>query len=183
MLPAGVARSSGKSKELESVTYDSQPLSEHHHLGAFDCGKAELNTWLSSSAIHCNRNNTARTFVWTAEQDSSVVAYYSLTAHVVEKSTLPSKLGRGSPDQSPAVLLARLALDKTLHGQRLGGVLLADALEQVARAVQTVAARFVLVDSIDEEAAGFYEYFGFKRIPGDTRLYRKVSDILAALNQ
>lgn len=164
------------------MMYDSQSLSEQHHLEAFDCGKVELNTWLSGSALHCNRNNTARTFVWTAEENKDVVAYYSLTAHVVEKSTLPSKIGRGSPDQSPAILLARLALDKTLHGQRLGGVLLADAMDQVGRAVQNVAARFVLVDSIDEEAATFYEYFGFKRIPGDMRLYRKVSDILASLS-
>jgi GNAT superfamily N-acetyltransferase len=154
-------------------------LGEHHRFEAFDCGKAELNTWLSDSANHANRNNTARTFVWTTPNDPVVVAYYSLTAHVVERSTIPHRLGRGSPDQSPAVLLARLALDKRLHGQRLGGVLLADALERVCEAVQAVAARFVLVDAIDEEAARFYEHFKFKRIPGDARLFRKVSDISA----
>jgi hypothetical protein len=55
-------------------------------------------------------------------------------------------------------------------------------MEQVCRAVQAVAARFVLVDAIDEEAAQFYEHFDFKRIPGDVRLFRKVSDIIADLS-
>ncbi|MFC4610586.1 hypothetical protein ACFO9E_22725 [Streptomyces maoxianensis] len=164
------------------TVYDSQLLNDHHRLDAFDCGKAELNTWLSSSAQHCNRNNTARTFVWTEPDDLNVLAYYSLAGHIIEKGALPPKLGRGSPGQSPAVLLARLALDKTLHGQRLGGVLLADSMGQIAQAVQHVAARFLLVDAIDEEAATFYERYGFKRIPGDNRLYRKMSDILASLD-
>lgn len=165
------------------TAYESELLSDRHRLDAFDCGKAELNTWLADSARHCNRNNTARTFVWTEPGDSDVLAYYSLAAHLVEKGTMPPSLGRGSPEQCPVVLLARLALDKTLHGQRLGGVLLADSLEQVAQAVQNVAARFLIVDAIDEEAATFYERYGFKRIPGDSRLFRKISDIVASLDR
>ncbi|MGW2828532.1 GNAT family N-acetyltransferase [Streptomyces sp. NPDC001286] len=163
------------------TAYESELLRDHHQLEAFDCGKAELNDWLAGSARHCNRNNTARTFVWTEPGDSNVLAYYSLAAHLVEKNSVPPRLGRGSPEQCPVVLLARLALDKTLHGQRLGGVLLADALDQVVRAVQNVAARFLIVDAIDEEAATFYERYGFKRIPGDSRLFRKMSDIAASL--
>ncbi|WP_431994101.1 GNAT family N-acetyltransferase [Streptomyces griseoflavus] len=163
------------------TAYESELLRDHHQFDVFDCGKAELNDWLTDSARHCNRNNTARTFVWTEPGDSNVLAYYSLAAHLVEKNSVPPRLGRGSPEQCPVVLLARLALDKTLHGQRLGGVLLADALDQVVRAVQNVAARFLIVDAIDEEAATFYERYGFKRIPGDSRLFRKMSDIVAAL--
>ncbi len=77
----------------------------------------------------------------------------------------------------PAVLLARLAIDKTLQGQGLGGVLLADALGQTVAAVQRVAARFVIVDAIDEKAAAFYSRYGFERIPGEMRMYRKISAI------
>jgi GNAT superfamily N-acetyltransferase len=165
------------------TAYESELLRDHHQLNVFDCGKAELNTWLTDSARHCNHNNTARTFVWTESGDPTVLAYYSLTAHLVEKGSMPPRLGRGSPEQCPAVLLARLALDKTLHGRRLGSVLLADALDQVAQAVQNVAARFLIVDAIDEEAAAFYERFGFKRIPGDNRLFRKMSDIVISLER
>ena len=79
------------------------------------------------------------------------------------------------------MLLARLTLDQSLHGQGLGGVLLADALERIVVATQTVAARFVVVDALHERAAAFYEHYGFKRIPGTLRLVQKVSDVAAAL--
>lgn len=162
--------------------YESMPLRDAHVLDTFDCGKPELNLWLRDSARHTTRDNTARTFVWCARDDVNVLAYFSLAGHIVEKEELPSSRTRkGSPDQSPAVLLARLALDKSLQGRNLGGVLLADALDHIAQAVRLVAARFVLVDAIDEGAATYYERYGFKRIAGDTRLYRKVSDIVADL--
>jgi ribosomal protein S18 acetylase RimI-like enzyme len=48
---------------------------------------------------------------------------------------------------------------------------------------RVVAARFVVVDAIDERAASFYERQGFQRIPTTDRLIQKVSDIAAALNQ
>jgi hypothetical protein len=64
----------------------------------------------------------------------------------------------------------------------LGLVPVAVDIEHWAQAVQNVAARFLIVDAIDEEAATFYERYGFKRIPGDSRLFRKMSDIVAALD-
>ncbi len=79
------------------------------------------------------------------------------------------------------MLLARLALDRALHGQGLGGVLLADALRRVIAATETVAARFIVVDAIDEHAAGFYKHHGFAQIPETQRLIAKLSDITAAL--
>ncbi len=156
----------------------SAALAPEHQLEGFDCGKPDLNTWLVRSARHTAANNTARTFVWTpVEEPTRVVAYYSLAGHIVERSSMPTKLSRGSPDFSPAILLARLALDKTLHGQGLGGTLLAHALSRAARATQYVAARFLIVDAADESAVTFYLKYGFIRVPDDSRLYRKISDI------
>ncbi|MFG2950837.1 GNAT family N-acetyltransferase [Streptomyces adustus] len=157
--------------------YESESLNARHLLEMFDCGQDPLNNWLVSSAMHCQNNHTASTFVWHTPGDRQVLAYYSLAGHLIEKQELPPKLGRGSPEQMPAVLLARLAIDKTLQGQGLGGVLLAEALGQTVAAVQRVAARFVMVDAIDEKAAAFYARYGFERIPGEMRMYRKISAI------
>ena len=60
-------------------------------------------------------------------------------------------------------------------------MLLVDALTRVVAATRTVAARFVVVDAVDEAAAGFYEQHGFRRIPGTLRLVQKVSDIAASI--
>jgi GNAT superfamily N-acetyltransferase len=81
------------------------------------------------------------------------------------------------------VLLARLALDRSLHGQGLGGALLAEALQRALSVSETVAARFVVVDALDEDAVGFYVHHGFRRIPGTLRLLQKMADIAAALDR
>lgn len=86
---------------------------------------------------------------------------------------------RVGPREIPAVLLARLALERSHHGQGLGDALLAEALERVLTATRMVAARFVVVDAIDEHAAGFYEHHGFRRIPDELRLVQKLRDIAA----
>lgn len=112
-----------------------------------------------------------------------VVGYYSLAAHLLERDELPRAVGRGGPRQIPAVLLARLALDQTLHGQGLGGALLADALARVIEATETIGARFVVVDALNATAARFYEHHGFRPIPTTCRLIAKLSDIAAALVQ
>jgi hypothetical protein len=109
-------------------------------LDALDSGEPSMDTWLSEHASGAEARRVARTFVWTTE-DQTVRAYYSLTGHRIVRDELPKSVGRGSPSEVPAVLLARLALDKSLHGQGSGGVLLADALERIVVATQTVAAR------------------------------------------
>jgi GNAT superfamily N-acetyltransferase len=162
------------------VQFVAEQLSDAHDLGEFGSGQPELDRWLVEHALDTASRRTARTFVWH-RGDRVVVAYYSLTAHLLQQGELPRSLGRGGPRQIPAVLLARLALDLSLHGQRLGGALLAEALARVLVATETVAARFVVVDAIDEHAAAFYEHHGFWRIPATLRLVQKVSDIAEAL--
>ena len=162
--------------------YTCEPLDDRHDLSRFDSGQPGLDRWLREHARSAEARRTARTFVWL-DGGGSVIAYYTIAAHLLERVDLPRNVGRGNPDYIPAVLLARLALDRTLHGQGLGGALLADALTRIVAATRVVAARFVVVDAIDEPAASFYERHGFRRIPTTNRLIQKVSDIAAALDQ
>jgi GNAT superfamily N-acetyltransferase len=158
-----------------------EALNDEHRLTAFDCGKPELDLWLRDSARHAEAHRTCRTFVWHAG-DGVVLAYFSLAAHLLERDVLSKSLGRGAPAQIPAVLLARLALDKTLQGQDLGGVLLFDALSRAISAGTHIGVRFVAVDAVDDTAAAFYQAHGFKPVPADShRLVRKATSITADL--
>jgi GNAT superfamily N-acetyltransferase len=159
------------------VTFTTEAFDEHqHNTSSFECGKPELDMWLRSSAQHAERNRTSRTFVWHAG-DSVVVAYYSLAAHLLTRQDI-GRIGRGSPSEIPAVLLARLALTASLHRQHLGSVLLADALRRAVEAGQHLGARFVAVDAIDDDAANFYIKHGFTPVPEDShRLVRKMSSV------
>jgi GNAT superfamily N-acetyltransferase len=155
---------------------------DRHDVGALDSGASELDTWFREQAAGAEARRVARTFVWVESQrPDQVRGYYTLTGHRLVRSALPASVGHGSPAEIPAVLLARLALDVSLQGPGMGGVLLADALMRIVTATRTVAARFVVVDARDEVVAAFYEHYGFRRIPDSMRLVQKVSDIASAM--
>jgi GNAT superfamily N-acetyltransferase len=163
------------------LAFVSEALQRKHVLASFDSGQPDLDTWLRRSAAQATAMRTAKTFVWHAGDDV-VVAYFSLAAHLVVKETLPKKVGHGAPEAIPAILLARLALDRRLHGQGLGGELLWDALKRAVAASEIAAARVVVVDAIEQRAARFYMHHGFVTIPNsESRLVQKVNDISAAL--
>jgi predicted N-acetyltransferase YhbS len=132
------------------------------------------------SAQGADKAGTARTFVWS--DDGVVVAYFSLCPHEVRREALPRRIGHGAPDAVPAILLARLALDRSLQGRGFGEGLLIDALERAAAAVSSAGGRLIVVDAIDGGAAAFYEHYGFARCPGGPlRLVRKSSEVARSL--
>lgn len=166
------------------MAFRSEPLdSARHELTGFNSAEPELDGWLREHAPGAAARRVARTFVWV-DLDTApdvVIGYYSLTGHRLVRDDLPRSIGRGSPIEIPAVMLARLALDTTCQGSGTGGVLLADALARIVVATDIVAARFVVVDALHERAAGFYRHYGFGQIPGTMRLVQKISDVAAAL--
>lgn len=143
----------------------SETLSEGFALGAFDSGVASLDEWLRTSARDSDGRNLTRTWVWHGG-DRKVVGYYTIAPYFIERETLTPKQGRGLPDRIPCYLLARLALDRTLHGRGLGSQLLASALLRIAAGTGDLGGRFVVVDAIDEPAAAFYHHHGFAEIAG-----------------
>jgi hypothetical protein len=58
---------------------------------------------------------------------------------------------------------------------------LADASSRIVAATEIVAARFVVVDAIDDNAAHFYSHYGYQPIPDTRRLVRKLSDLAHGL--
>ncbi len=155
-------------------------LGNRHQLDAFLSGRRSLDAWLSKDARGAEAWRVGRTLVGH-EGDGMVVAYSALAVHLLVKDQLPRAFGHGGPGRISAVLLARLALHHKLRGSGLGSLLLAEALERVVVATEVVAARLVVADAIDEDAAHFFEHHGFKRLPGTSRLVHKMSDVAAAM--
>jgi GNAT superfamily N-acetyltransferase len=153
-----------------------------HTLDAFDSGEPELDQWLKDHAHGSDVRGITRTFVWTRIDTTEVVGYYTLMAHTLRRDTLPRSIGRGTPQEIPAVLLAKLALAKRIHGEGFGGALLADASERACVAAQNVGAKFLVVDALHERAATFYDHHGFKRIPETLRLVQRMSAIAKAID-
>ena len=156
-------------------------LGDDHDLAGFDSGQPDLDRWLQRHAFAAQKRDSARTFLLM--DDDRTVGYFSLTMASVRRQDAPARLVRGLPGYPVgAVLLARLAVSRADQGRGLGGQLLTEALRRAVAAGEQAAARLVIVDAINEEAASFYRYLGFIAAPEhDLRLYRRVSDIRASL--
>lgn len=152
-----------------SPTFASVPLDPSvHDLSSFDSGEPDLDSWLRDNAAIAARARVAQTFVWLRDDGgSAVVGYYALSAHAIPRAEAPSRIGRGVPDPVPAALLAKLALDRALHGSGLGQVLLVDALKRVLHASeQGPAVRAIVVDAATDAGRALYAKFGFVLAPG-----------------
>jgi GNAT superfamily N-acetyltransferase len=142
----------------------SERLTTHHQVNNFTCGNEVLNKWLATSALHSDRADITRTYVWSDGED--IVGYFSLCPHEVRRDSLPGKLSRSGPSSIPAILLAKLALKSDLQGSGFGGQLLVDALSRAVTAVELTGGRLIVVDAIDQAASNFYEHHGFQPVPG-----------------
>lgn len=152
-----------------------RPLLQDDDATTFSCGHPALDLWLREHAWASLRRRTAATqaLIDTSAGDvdsgSSILGYYSLAATAITTNGLPRNLSRGQPAVLPAFLLARLALDVSLHGQGIGSALLSHAVRSADRASQLVGARLLTVDAIDDQAAIFYQQRGFLPLTDNPR--------------
>ncbi len=103
--------------------------------------------------------------------DSRVVlGYYTLSASAVRRVDFPGDIVRTLPKypQVPVVLIGRLALDRSMRGKGMGGMLLADALKR-SLATDQIGWVAVAVDAIDDNAVAFYQRYLFRRFSSGSR--------------
>jgi GNAT superfamily N-acetyltransferase len=162
------------------VTFRVEPLAERHDLTAFDCGNTDLTDWLILHARHATRQGT-RTYLLVEDRTDRVAGYFAIAPHLLERDEMPTRLGRGAPRQIPAILLAKLALHRTHHGQGLGRELLIRALDTILIAARAVGGKIVIVHAIDDDAARFYQHHDFHPLPTHRhRLVQKLSTVASA---
>ena len=140
-----------------------EPLAPDHELDVFDSGVATLDEWLKRRARRNELEGASRTFVICAGR--RVVGYYSLAAGSVLHVVATGKVRRNMPDPVPALLLARLAVDRAWSGKGLGADLLSDATLRALGAAQSIGVRAILVHAISDAAKTFYEKHGFRSSP------------------
>jgi len=159
-----------------------EQIGASHVTTGFDCGSEELNRYLQKYALQNTRADGAVTRVTT--RNGVVAGYYSLTAGAVEHAEATPRARQGlARHPIPLVILARLAVDKTAQGVRLGEALLKDALVRTASAADLIGVRALVAHAKDEKAKAFYERFDFEPSPTDPlHMFLLMKDIRAALN-
>ena len=95
------------------------------------------------------------------------MAYYALAAGAVSHQDSPGKIRRSMSDPVPVLVLARLAVDQRLQGQRIGGALLQDAVQRSLSVAKNIGVRALLVHALNEQALEFYSHYGFMPSPAN----------------
>jgi len=136
---------------------------------AFDCGDSALNRYIHQFAWQ-NQNRFGLGITYVMVNDLMppglgfgpyVVGYYTLAMSEVPTASLAAaNLGKLPYKMVPAVLLARLAVDKEMRGRGLGTRLLGDAVARSVEIGQTVGCRCIVVDAYPS-AVHWYTKFGF----------------------
>ena len=139
-------------------------LGPQHDITTFTSGQDTLDGWIRRHGLAAQDMDSARTFVLVG--DDGVVGYFSLTMGSVRRADAPARLVRAMPAYPVGmVLVARLAVHRLHQGEGHGGLLFAEALRKAVAAGEAAAARLVVVDAIDDQAATFYAHHGFGNAP------------------
>jgi ribosomal protein S18 acetylase RimI-like enzyme len=134
---------------------------------AFDCGSEPLNAFLRRYARQNDARGIGKTWVALPPDGQAIAGYFTLGAAQITFLELPESLRRRLPAYPvPAVRLSRLAVDRRWQGQKLGELLLGDAVRRAALAAEQIGILLMIVDAKDSAAAAFYAKYGFQALPG-----------------
>jgi predicted GNAT family N-acyltransferase len=148
-------------------------LNDARDRSGFACGVESLDRYFKTQAGQDVRRKANAVFVLSREAEPGrVLGYYTLCAMAISQGEVPEAARKHVP-RYPLVsctLIGRLAVSRDQQGQRLGSILLADALQRAFESANAVGSSMVIVDALDEAAAGFYAAHGFVRLPESLRL-------------
>jgi predicted GNAT family N-acyltransferase len=161
------------------MSYATTLLSASHEKAQFSCGKAKLDEYIRKQAKQDMKGKVAACFV-LSDDNKAIKGYYTLSNGSVPRSKIPEDFIKNLPKykELPVTLLGRLAVNNIFQGQKLGSLLLLDALKRsLDTALNSIASMAVIVDPIDEQAIDFYTKYGFIMLPDSKRMFLPMGTI------
>lgn len=138
--------------------FRAESLSAELDRSGFSSGVTPLDRYFQEQVSQDIRRRVTACYVAIEADTSRIAGYYTLTAGSIPLADVPDSLARRL-SRYQIVPVARLAVELSYRGQKLGGALLWDAM---IRAIRSEVAVFALVvDAKDDQAAAFYQHHGF----------------------
>lgn len=142
-----------------------------HERTTFSCGVPALDRYLLSQAGQDQNKHTAACHVLVEATTAGltqrpVVGFVSLANAELPLTNAPPSLKKITKQpRLPALILARMAVDRQHKGQGLGEFLLKYALKSACEISEVSGCAAVLVDAKDEGVKSFYVKYGFEPLP------------------
>jgi GNAT superfamily N-acetyltransferase len=144
------------------ASWHEEPIGKKHDRDAFDCGEEALNEFLSRYARKSHDLGGAKTFLAIDDADNKIIlGFYSLSPASVAYARTPEIIKRGlARHDVPGFRLARLAVDRKLQRQGIGGQLLLAAGRRCLIAAAEVGGVVLVIDAKNDKVAGWYASYG-----------------------
>lgn len=136
-------------------------LDQKHDRTSFCCGVEALDRYFRQQVTQDIKRRATACYVALDSSNNKIVGYYTLAAGGVALTDIPEALAKKLPryPSVPVARLGRLAVEQSYRGQKLGGVLLWDAIGRALRS--EIAVYAIVVDAKDEQAEAFYLHYHF----------------------
>lgn len=134
----------------------------------FKCGETEIDSWASSKAAKWTEQNRTKVFIGHHENDKKALGFYSLSFSTEDQNKLTNQQERDRyPNGFPILYIGYLAVDRSLHSNGIGTILLLDALKRSHWVSKHVAFYGVGLRSLNEKTTKLYTKFGFGIAPNE----------------
>jgi predicted GNAT family N-acyltransferase len=151
---------------------------ERHSREGFSCGEEALDQFLLQKAAQNQEKAQSSTHVVLEGDGASIVGYVTLINARIPLTDLPATSKKlTNRDDIPAMLIARMAVDRRCQGKRIGEFLLKHALKLSFESSRIGSCSAVFLDAKDKSKQ-FYLKYGFTELPGrPSRLYIPIATV------
>lgn len=156
---------------MSLTPWHEEPIAKEHDRSGFDCGDADMNQFLARYARQSHEQNATKTYcAIESALPGRILGFYSIAPSAVAHAAVPARMTKGlARHDVPGFLLARIATDRSVAGQGLGGQLLVAAARRCLRLVAEGGGILLIIDAKNDRAADWYASFGAERLQGQSQ--------------
>ncbi len=149
-----------------------EPLASHESLRDFDSGEREVDRHIEKC---CDWHRKYRQRVFRAflprGEESVAVGFYCLGISAAESKYLSEEILQTSDGQAyvPFIYINYLAVRREYQKNKIGTILLLNALERCAHTIKNIGIYGVALNAVTDRAAGLYDRYGFREYGGRSK--------------
>lgn len=165
--------------------YCIEPLNNSHNKESFYCGNNLLDSYIREQAKQDAHRYISAVYVMRMQDKNDVIGFYTLSCTSMNVSLLPNEIQKKLPryPSIPAILIGRLAVHKDCQGNRLGELLIFNALKRSLSLSKEIGCWAILVEAKDKRAVDFYKNYGFLQFPNcQNNLYLPTKTVINLIN-
>lgn len=142
------------------------PLRSSAAFDGFSCGEHEIDRNLSK-CCEWHETHRARVFCAYINDEPTLYGFYCVGQHAHGAASVGSLFRRSSDDTRayvPFIYLNYLAVRDGWRRQKIGTILLMNALERCAVVTRNIGSYGVALKALTDDAVAFYDHFKFRAV-------------------